>query len=87
MAHWDGAQGQAKMAKITQKHPYLWRSPRKAQTQHEKFFFPFDYKTCWIRREFEQLSSSIAWRVIRLQNSAKKVAHPGLKGLITTHEI
>jgi len=23
MAHWDGAQGQAKMAKITQKHPYL----------------------------------------------------------------
>jgi len=25
MAHWDGAQGQAKMAKTTQKHPYLWR--------------------------------------------------------------
>jgi len=23
MAHWDGAQGQTKMAKITQKHSYL----------------------------------------------------------------
>jgi len=29
MAHWDVAQGQAEMAKITQKHPYLWRSPQK----------------------------------------------------------
>jgi len=41
MAHWDGAQGQEKMAKIMQKAP-----PRKAQTQNEKFFFDFDYKTC-----------------------------------------
>ena len=39
MAHWDDAQGQAKMAKITQKHPYMWRSPRKALTQNEKLFF------------------------------------------------
>jgi len=40
MAHWDSAQGQANMAKITQKHPYLWRSPpRKPQTQNIKFFF------------------------------------------------
>jgi len=38
MDHWDGAQGQAKMAKIMQKQPYLWRSPRKAQTQNENFF-------------------------------------------------
>jgi len=37
MAHWEGAQGQAKMAKITQKHPYLWRSPLKTK----KFFFRF----------------------------------------------
>jgi len=41
MAHWDGAQGQAKMAKITQKHPYLWRSPRKAQIQKEKNFLRY----------------------------------------------
>ena len=30
---------------------------------------------------FEQLSSSIAWRVIGLQSSTRKVAHAGLKGL------
>jgi len=65
MAHWDGTQGQAKMAKTTQKHPYLWRSPQKSSNQQRKFFFfDFDYKTCWICREFEQLYSSIAWRVI-----------------------
>jgi len=44
-------------------------SPRKAQTQN------------WIRRGFEQLFSSISWRVIGLQSSARKVAHAGLKGL------
>jgi len=39
MAHWNGAQGQAKMAKITQKHPYLWRSSQKSSNQNEKIFF------------------------------------------------
>jgi len=82
MAHWDGAQGQAKMAKITQKHPYLWRSPQKSSNPKRKIlFFDFDYKTCWIRRGFEQLSCSIAWRDIGLQSSARKVVHVGLKGL------
>jgi len=57
--------------------------PWKAQTQNKHFLFDFDYKTCWIRRGFEQLSSSIAWRVIGLQSSARKVAHLGLKGLKT----
>jgi len=41
MAHWDGAQGQAKMAKITQKHPYLWRSPQKISNIKQKIFFRF----------------------------------------------
>ena len=81
MAHWDGAQDQEKMTKITQKHPYLWRSPKKSSNPKRKnLFFDFDYKSCWIRRGFEQLSSSIAWRVIGLQSSARKVAHAGLKG-------
>jgi len=39
MAHWDGAQGQAKMAKTTQKHPTCDTPPRKAQTKNEKIFF------------------------------------------------
>ena len=81
MAHWDGAQGQAKMDKITKKHSNLWRSPEKSSNPKQKFFFfDFDDKTSWIRRGFEQLSSSIAWQVIGLQSSAK-MAHPGLKGL------
>jgi len=33
-----------------------------------------------MRGGFEQLSSSIAWRVIGLQSSARNVAHAGLKG-------
>jgi len=61
MAHWDGAQGQAKMAKIKQKRPCLWRYSHKSSNPKRKmFFFGFDYKSCWIRRGFEQLSSSIA---------------------------
>jgi len=58
MAHWDSAHGQAKMAKITQKHPYFWRSPRK--TSNWKRFFSMS--TCWIRRGFEQLFSSSGWQ-------------------------
>jgi len=54
MAHWDGAPGKGKMAKIMQKHPYLWRSPQKSlKPKRKNFFFDFDYKTCWIRRVFE----------------------------------
>jgi len=56
--------------------------PQKSSNPKRKnFIFDFDYNTCWIRRGFEQLSSSIAWRVRGLQSSARKVAHAGLKGL------
>jgi len=41
MAYWDGAQGQAKMAKITRKHSYLWRSPQKNSNPKQNFFFRF----------------------------------------------
>jgi len=39
MAHWDSAQGQAKMAKITEKHPYLWHSSQKTSNPKRKTFF------------------------------------------------
>jgi len=55
--------------------------PEKLKPKMKNFFFDFDYKTCWIHRGFEQLPSSIAWRVIGLQSSARKVAHTGLKRL------
>ena len=38
MAHWDGAQGQAKMAIYRKNTPTCDVSPRKTQTQNEKFF-------------------------------------------------
>jgi len=41
MAHLNSAQDQAKMAKITQKHPYLQRSPQKIANPKRKFFFWF----------------------------------------------
>jgi len=50
--------------KGSQKYPYLWCSPENPPPKTNIFFFNFDYKTCWIRRGFEQLSSSIAWWVI-----------------------
>ena len=66
MAHWDGAQGQAKMAKITQTQLLVTFPPEKLKPKTKNFLFDFDYKACWIRREFEQLSSSFAWGVIGL---------------------
>jgi len=39
MSHWFGDQGQKKMAKITQKHPYFWRSPQKSLNPKRKMFF------------------------------------------------
>jgi len=77
MAQWVGAQGQVKVAKNT---PTCGVPPRKPPSK-TKIFFDFDYKTCWIRRGFEQLSSSIDWRVIGLQSSAWNVIFAGLKGL------
>ena len=34
-----GAQGQVKVAKKMQKHPHLWRFPRKRQTKNKQNFF------------------------------------------------
>ena len=68
--------------KGSQKHLHLWRFPPKTTPQKRNFFFRFHYKTCWIPRRFEQLSSSIAWRVIGLQSSARNMVFVGLKGFL-----
>jgi len=75
---WDP--GPAKDSLLFQNTSFLRRHLQKTPTETENCFFDFDYKTCWIRRGFEQLFSSIAWRVIGLQSSTRKVAHAGLKG-------
>ena len=81
MAHWDSAQGQAKMAKITQKHPYFRCSPQKTSNpKWKKFFFDFDSKICWIRRGFEQLSSG--WQFMAKKGGANILAYTVVKGLI-----
>jgi len=58
MADWDGAQGQAKMAKITQKHPYLWRSPQKTSNPKRKTFFLMSTRR--LAESIEGLNSSLA---------------------------
>jgi len=80
MARWVGAQGQVNSATRAKTCPHYDVSQRKTTMQNEKKNFHLNYKTCWIRRGFEQLHSSISWRVIVLQSSVKTVAPAGLKG-------
>ena len=57
---------------------------RKLQTQPKIFFFNLRYKTCWIHRGFEHLSSSGYWQGIALQTFqifSGKIGPTGLKGL------
>jgi len=58
MAHWNGAQGQEKMAKLTQKHLYLWRSPQKSSNpKRKKFLFICNSR---LAESVEGLNSSLA---------------------------
>ena len=59
MAHWDSAQGQPKMAKIKQKHPYLWRPPQKTSNPKRKMFF-FSMSTRRLAESVDGLNSSLA---------------------------
>ena len=81
MAQWDAAQGQAKMAKTMQKHPYLWRSPQKSSNPKRKKFFSIF--TARLAESVEGLNSSLPQSPgeLGLQSSARKVAHAGLKRL------
>jgi len=73
--------GLAKDGLLFQNMPSLWHHLQKPPLKQKIVFFDFDCNTCWIRRGFEQFSSSFAWRVIRLQSSTRKVTYAGLKGL------
>ena len=64
------------------KHASFVTSPQEIPPPKTKnVLFVFDYKTCWIRGWTGQVSSSIAWRVIGLQSSARFGAFTGLTGL------
>ena len=58
MAHCDGGQGQAKMAKKTQKHPCLWRYPQKSSNPKRKNIFSI--LTTRLTESLEGLNSSLA---------------------------
>jgi len=53
-----GAQGQTEMVKITQKHPYLLRSPQKRSNPKRNFFFSI--LTTRLAESVEGLNSSLA---------------------------
>ena len=78
MAYWDSAQGQAKMAKIMQKHPYFWRPPQK------NFFFSI--LTPRLAESVEGLNSSLVLAAGDLwskKEGANMLAHAVVKGLKT----
>ena len=71
MAHWVGPKSQVNLAKNSKTSPHYDVTPRKLQTPNQIFFFNLNYKTCGIRRVFEQLFSSILRRVVTLQTLQK----------------
>ena len=62
--------------------PSLWRHFQKAQNPKEKFFFRLQFKTCWIHRGFEQLSSSIGWWFMALCKLFKNRKKNGARGTL-----
>ena len=81
MAHWDSAQGQAKMAKKTPKLPYLWRSIQKSSNPRRKIVFSIlTPRLSLIRGGFEQLSSSSGWRFMAKKWRANILACAVVKG-------
>jgi len=88
LAHWVGAQGRVKLLKKTQSTPTCDVPHTEPQTQNKK-------KNCfqtqledlyWIRRGFEQLSSSNVWRVMELKSLFKKALSVGFEGFKTVLE-
>jgi len=65
MDHWNGAQGLVKVAKKTQKHPHLWRSPQRTPNPNWKKFFSIS--TTRLAESVEGLNSSLAQLVGELQ--------------------
>jgi len=59
MGQWVRAQGQVKVVAKIWKHALIVTSPpENAKLKTKNVFFDLNKKTCWIRKGFEQLSSS-----------------------------
>jgi len=81
IAGWVGFQGQVTSAKKARKPAPSMMSPTKKTYPNHNKFFNLNLKTSQILRWFEQLSSSIAWRIMVFQRFAKKVSPTGRQGL------
>ena len=69
--HWRPGPG--KVGQKRRNMPSLLRhQQKKNKPKTKKILLHLNWKTCWIRRWFEQLSSSIGWRVIALQKSGAR---------------
>jgi len=61
----------------------MWHSPQEnPKPKMKKIFSTRNWKTCWIRRWFEKLSSSIGWRVTALQTLRQNFGDRGTKRVL-----
>ena len=87
MGQWVGAQGQVKVAKISQTCPHCDVTSRKRQSENKKRFF-FD-STRRLAASVEGLNSSLAqlpgelWSCKNLKSRVTKVARAGFEVFIT----
>jgi len=58
------ALGQVTRAKMSENLPNLWRHSQKMKPKTQNYFCIADSKTCRVFWGFEQLSSTIEWRVM-----------------------
>ena len=69
--------GRRKLGQKRKWHPHCDVLAQRTPNPKRKNFFQSQQKTCWIRRWFEQLSSSIGWRVIALQTLRQNFGNRG----------
>ena len=71
MGQWVRAQGQVKVVAKIWKHALIVTSPpENAKLKTKNVFFDLNKKTCWIRKGFEQLSSSGGWQFLAKKGPA-----------------
>jgi len=76
-----GGQSQVTWAKMAKNLPHLYCHPQKKQNPKPNLFFIANWKTSCISSGFEQLTSTINWRVMELQSGVKIAANARAQGM------
>ena len=91
MGQWVGVQGKVKAAKKKQKHPHLWRSPKRTPNRKRKTFL-FSISSRRLAESVDGLDSSLAqsagelWSSKNVTSLVKKVTRTGFNtSLHSTH--